>query len=350
MAETMRAAVYQGPGRVEVESRPVPDLRPGDVLVEVSHCGICGTDLHLVLEGMGRPSSIGGHEYSGRIAKIGEAVDGWQPGDRVVINPCKPACGRCEYCRESQTSLCLERGAVAGGEEHQGGFAELTRVAPDQLYPVPDGLSLRAAALAEPLAVALHGIKLAQVKVGQRILITGAGPVGSFTLAALRAQGLTDITVSEPLELRRGLASRLGATRVLLPEELDPPLLPFDVAEDAYHVAFECSGNPAATEAALGLLRRGGRLVLVGTGLKRPRLDHNRVLLNELIVTGSYNYDENGFEAALELLASGSFPVDLLVEAEDVPLEGLLAAMHDLTTGRAGGKLLVAPKGSIDVG
>jgi threonine dehydrogenase-like Zn-dependent dehydrogenase len=115
------------------------------------------------------------------------------------------------------------------------------------------------------------------------------------------------------------------------------------VPDDACDVAFECSGKPAAFEAALGRLRKAGRLVILGTGMERPRLDANRVLLNELVVTGGYTYDATGLADALALLASGALPTELLIEPDDVPLEGMLAAMEALAAGRVGGKVMVAP-------
>ncbi len=114
---TMPAAVYKKPRQLDVEERPVPAPGPGEVLLEVSHCGICGTDLHLVLEGMGRPDSIGGHEYSGRIAALGAGVEGWQLGESVVGTGDR-GCGRCSYCRAGRPSLCSSRQAYGG--EFQG--------------------------------------------------------------------------------------------------------------------------------------------------------------------------------------------------------------------------------------
>jgi len=346
--ETMRAAVYHERGRMTVEQRPVPVPGPHDVLLEVSHCGVCGTDLHMVMEGWGRSESIGGHEYSGRIVALGSADElgsaerNWKIGDAVVGGPRDP-CGQCDPCRAGRAALCIGLGP-AGIGEFQGAFAEYVKLPKSQLRRVPEGLDLRTAALAEPLAVALHGITLAGVKAGQRALVTGMGPIGALTLAALRAKGVEDITVSEPLPLRRQLASKLGASRVVEPDALEVPPMPFTVIDGACQIAFECSGNPAAFEASLAQLDKLGTLVIVGTGMKWPRLDPNRVLLNELTITGAYTYDDDGFEQALELLAAGELPTDLLIEASDVSLDGIIDAMEGLVAGRLGGKVLVAPR------
>lgn len=337
----MRAAVYRERGRLVVEDRPAPAPGPTEVLLRVSHCGVCGTDLHFVMDGWGRPGSIGGHEYSGTVTEVGNAVTGWKAGDAVIAGT-DSGCGVCAFCRAHRTSLC-EAKSDPGMTEFVGAFAEYKCVDIAQLHRVPEGVSLREAAVAEPVAVALHGITRSGIAPGQRALITGAGPVGMFTLAVLRAQGIDDVTVSEPSPARRELALKVGATRVVEPAALVTPLLPFGIAADAFDVAFECSGKAVAMESALGQLRKSGTLCLLGTGMDPPKLDAMRVLLNELVVTGAYEYDENGLAAALELLAGGSLATELLIEAADVGLDDLQTAMEDLVAGRLAGKVLVAP-------
>ncbi len=338
----MRAAVYKGDRRVELEERPVPEVGPHDVLLEVSHCGICGSDLHVVLEGWGPPDSVGGHEYTGRVAAVGSEVTDWKVGDEVVGGP-GVRCGQCEYCRAGRPSLCARRGAVGEGGGWQGAFADFIRVADDELLRVPTGLSLRHAALTEPLAVALHGISRSGVEVGQRALVTGGGPIGSLTVAAMVAKGVTDVVVSEPASLRRELCERLGA-RAVEPRELVPPPSPNFLVDDPFDVALECSGNASAMETALSQLKRTGTLVLVGAGMKPPRFDSNRILLNELVVTGAFCYDDGGFDAALELLSSPDFPRDVLVDPDDVALDGVLGAIERLGAGEIPAKVMVAPR------
>ena len=339
--DTMRAAVYHGVREVTVEDRPTPRLGPHDVLLEVSHCGVCGTDLHFVLEGWGIPPSIEGHEYSGRVVALGDEVEGWAIGDEAVGGP-SPRCGECEYCRSGRPSLCTGRGKFGDGKEWQGAFAQYVKVEDAALQRVPEGLSLRHAALAEPLAVALHGMTRGGVTAGQRVLVTGGGPIGALSAAACLARGVAEVVVSEPSPRRRALAERLGAT-VTDPSGLTTPAYPGDVVDEPFDVALECSGHAVAMEAALGQLKRAGTLVLVGAGIKPPKFDPNRILLNELVITGAFVYDDDGFPKALELLASGKLPLDVLVEADDVPLEGLLDAIDGLGRGEIPGKVLIAP-------
>jgi 2-desacetyl-2-hydroxyethyl bacteriochlorophyllide A dehydrogenase len=339
----MAAAVVRGPGRLAVEAVPVPAVGDRDVLVAVELCGVCGTDLHMVLEGWGEPGSWPGHEWTGRVAALGAGVSRWTVGDAVVGGP-SARCGTCAACRAGRPSLCAARDAVGTGPE-QGAFATYKVVAEDELLARPAGLPARAAALAEPLAVALHGITRSGVLPGQRALVLGAGPIGALTIAALRALGVADVACAEPHERRRVLAWTVGATAVVDPAQLEVPSIaePGRVVAGAVDVVLECSGRRAAMEAGLAQLARGGTLVLVGAGMEAPRFDPNRILLNELVVTGAFTYDADGFERALDLLASGRLPVDDLLEPGAVRLDGLLDAMIGLAEGRLAGKVLVQP-------
>jgi 2-desacetyl-2-hydroxyethyl bacteriochlorophyllide A dehydrogenase len=338
----MPAAVYRGKGHVVVERRAVPQPGAGEVLVEVSHCGVCGSDLHMVLDGWGRPGTVGGHEWSGRVAAVGPDTDGWVVGTPVVGGDLVP-CGRCPFCATGRPSLCQHRGPVTGGDR-DGAFAAFVVTAASGLVAVEDGMPLRTAALTEPLAVALHAITRSGARPGERVLVTGAGPIGLLAVAALRARGIEDVVVSEPAFSRRERALAVGAQAAVTPGALEVPTMPMDLVDEPYDVVLECSGRAEAMEAALSQLGRGGRLVLVGAGVHAPRLDNNRILLNELLVTGAYNYDAGGFAAALALLGSGALPVDLLVEPDDVPLAGLLDAMHKLANAELAAKVLVVPE------
>lgn len=342
-AASMSAAVLRGKGRLEVEQVPVPRVTERDVLVEVGHCGVCGSDLHMVLDGWGQSGAIEGHEWSGVVAAVGSSVTSWSVGDRVVGGP-PPRCGECRECRAGRPSLCAQRDTPGVGA-WQGAFARYKLVDERELLRVPDGLSMRAAALSEPLAVALHGITRSGVVAGERVLVLGAGPIGALTIAALRAMGIEEVKVSEPSPLRAELAARLGASEVVPPALLEAPgpHEPGRVVDDAVDVVLECSGRGDAMEAGLAQLRRTGRLVLVGAGMAAPRFDPNRILLNELTITGAFCYDADGFERALGLLASAAVPADLLIEPADVPLTGALDAMRDLASGRIAAKVLVAP-------
>jgi (R,R)-butanediol dehydrogenase / meso-butanediol dehydrogenase / diacetyl reductase len=340
---TMPVAVYRRQGVIDVTTQPVPEVGERDILIEVSHCGVCGSDLHFVLEGWGRPDSIQGHEYAGVVVAVGSAVTEWSVGDRVVGGG-DGGCGRCEYCTTGRPSLCIESGTPGVGH-YQGAFAAYKLVSADNAIAVPEGMALRVAALTEPLAVALHGITRSGVQPAQRALVCGAGPIGALSTAALAAMGV-EVTVSEPHPARRALATDVGAVRAIHPEDLPSTdgLMPNDIVEGAFDVVLECSGHREAMEQGLGQLKRTGTLVLVGAGIRRPRFDPNRILLNELVVTGANCYDAGGFHAALDLLASGRLATDRLIEPDDVPLAGMLEAMHALASGERAGKVMIVPR------
>ena len=175
------------------------------------------------------------------------------------------------------------------------------------------------------------------------MLVTGGGPVGLLTTAVLRSRGVHDIIVSEPAPARRERALAVGATAVVAPDEL--PRAPMGRPVDApFTIAFECSGHAAAAESALDQLDYAGTLVFVGTGNTPPRVNHNRVIVLEQTIIGAYNYDAAGFRPALELLASGALPLDLLIEPVDIGLDEVLPTMHRLAAGELPGKVMVTPE------
>jgi (R,R)-butanediol dehydrogenase/meso-butanediol dehydrogenase/diacetyl reductase len=201
---------------------------------------------------------IEGHEYSGTIVAVGDAVTDWQPGERVVGGP-SPRCGTCEYCVAHRPSLCVMRGRVGTDEGDWQGRRPVQDHSCRAALRIPDGLTSKHAALAEPMAVALHGITRAGgARPGTRWLVTGGGPIGFLSVAALRAAGVDDVVVSEPHDARRALCERLGA-RTVHPDELEIPAMPHDLVAEPFDVALECSGNNRAMEAALAQLKRAGR-------------------------------------------------------------------------------------------
>jgi 2-desacetyl-2-hydroxyethyl bacteriochlorophyllide A dehydrogenase len=337
----MPAAVYVGDGRIEVQQFEVPSPAAGEAVIEVSHCGICGTDLHLVNEQYARPGSVLGHEWAGTVVATGAGVDGAVIGARVVVGP-TPGCGDCYACRRNRPSVCRRRehGDLLGG---RGAFCRYVARSADRLVRLPDSLSTRAAALTEPTAIALHTVRLSGVAPGDRVLVTGAGPVGLLTTAVLRAHGVDDVTVSEPTPRRRAQARAVGAARVVEPGELPrgplgrPVATPFDVA-------FECSGAARAAEAALDQLDEAGTLLFVGTGHEPPRINHNRAIIFEMTILGAYNYGADGFGDAVALLDSGRLPLDDLIEPADVTLDALGPTFDALARGELAGKVMVRPE------
>ncbi|MEX1103133.1 MAG: alcohol dehydrogenase catalytic domain-containing protein, partial [Dehalococcoidia bacterium] len=203
----MRAPVLQG--RRSMSYEEIPDPSPGDneVVVEVGLCGICGSDLHLYDSEMAPAGIVMGHEYGGTIVALGKDVTGWEAGDRVVGAPQKP-CLNCAFCRRGELDFCyqhyrldMQRAGTtmgAGASLGAGGYAPLTKITAPRLMRVPDEIDDRQAASIEPAAVGFHAVKHAGMRLGDRVAILGAGPIGLYTLQCALAAGAKKITVAEP--------------------------------------------------------------------------------------------------------------------------------------------------------
>ena len=335
----MTAAVYRRPGELDVTEVPLPELGPDDSLVEVAYCGVCGTDLHMVLDGWGTPDTILGHEWSGRVVATG--AEARITEGAAVVGRGWVECGRCRHCLQGQPGLCIQRPLAGMDDGHSGAFARCLVTDYRNLTTVPEGVGLREAAYAEPLAVAMHAVTQGSYVPGGRAMVFGCGPIGAAVVAVLIARG-GDVTVVEPSEPRRDLARRLGAT-VRSTGELETPGHPGQVPSGAVGWVFETSGARQAAQAGLTQLAGGGTMVIVGIGMDHPRLDTNRMILNELVVTGAYEYDPDGLAAALDLIASGVLPMDVLLEPDTVGLDGILEIMGRLRSGEVAGKVLVQP-------
>jgi 2-desacetyl-2-hydroxyethyl bacteriochlorophyllide A dehydrogenase len=341
--ELMNAAVYVGDGKVAVDQVPVPEPRPGEHLIEIAECGICGSDLHMVLEEYAKPGAILGHEWSGVV--VSEAAgSSLKPGQRVVDNP-TPGCGVCRPCRRGRPSVCLQRPSVAYLDS-RGAFCQYKTVGANNLLPIPDSLPSRVAALTEPTAIALHSVDVGRVESTDRVLVTGGGPVGLLMVAVLRSRGVTNITVSEPSAIRREQAMAVGATRVVEPDSFPTPHMGAAVP-DPYDVAFECSGHASAVEQSLNQLDYAGTLVIVGTGFEPPRINQNRMIIFELEIVGAYNYNKEGFKPAVDLLDGGTLPLEHLIEPNDVPLTEVMGSMERMARGEIPSKVMVRPSMSL---
>jgi L-iditol 2-dehydrogenase len=336
---TMRALVSYGTGALVVAELPIPDPGPRDAVLRVSHCGVCGTDLHHVYGRLATGPLVLGHEYSGVVVAVGTDVREWAPGDRVVGGP-GLGCGACARCRAGTPHLCP---AAPRGGAGNGSWATHRRVDVGHLFRVPDDLALRTAALAEPTGIALRAVRRSGAGKGDRVLVTGAGSIGLLAVAILADLG-ADVVVSEPSANRRARTLAVGARAAVEPGALSRPDRPTDLADEPYAAVIECSGRADAIEAALAMLDRGGTMVLVGIGAgARPALDAARLTLSECTVTGSLDYSRAEFADAIDLLASGRLPVGDILEPDDAPLAGVAAVLPRLASGEIAGKVLVAP-------
>ena len=242
-------------------------LGPNEARVAVAFCGICGSDLHLRHSPAVAAGSVMGHEFSGTVGELGEAVEGFSVGDRVAVYPFV-SCGECPNCLRGDAHVCANAATTGLGlGMNPGGYAESVAVDASMLVPLPDDLSMEHGALVEPLAVGLHGIAIGEARPGDACAVIGAGPIGVVTALGLQAKGIDRVIVVEKNEHRQERIRALGVEAVGLDD------VHMRVVEalggEPPDIVFECAGNPAAPQLAAELVRSKGIVVLLGV-LEEP--------------------------------------------------------------------------------
>jgi (R,R)-butanediol dehydrogenase / meso-butanediol dehydrogenase / diacetyl reductase len=350
----MRALRFHAARDLRIEDVSEPGApAPDEVVVRVATCGICGTDLHEFTSGpIVTPSEphpltgaqnpqILGHEFAGDVVAVGSAVTRVREGDRVAIMPLA-YCGTCAYCRRGFQHLCATMGCV-GLSHAWGGMGELATVAEYQVVRLPEGVTHEQGALIEPTAVAAYGVERAGVAPGDRVLITGAGPIGALAALCARAAGASTVYVSEPNPARRARAEALDAATVLDPTELDvPAFLHEDTDGLGVDVAIECSGHPNGFNAAVASLRRRGTLAQTGLFVGEASVEPMLWSLNDLSIIGTWCYWVYDFDRIAAQIAAGSLPVERVITSS-VGLDEAPDAFERLASGAADEiKVLVA--------
>lgn len=310
VATTMRAAVLHGAGKIQIEERPVPVPAADEVLIQVTAVGVCGSDVHFYKEGklgdwLVTEPLVLGHESGGRIVGVGSAVDPARIGHRVTIEPQHPSTTSRETLRGSYNlDPEIKFYAVPGTD---GAFQEYVTIQSHFAFDVSDAVSDDAAALMEPLSVAIATSRKAHFGLGSRVLITGGGPIGIVTAQVARACGAAEIIVTDISAERRETALTFGATSVIDPAAVDVAGLRLGV--DAF---VEASGAMAALQGGLRNVRPEGYVVLVGMGAETVPLPVPVIQNNELWVTGIFRYN-NTWPTAVHLVESGAVDLDRMV-------------------------------------
>jgi (R,R)-butanediol dehydrogenase / meso-butanediol dehydrogenase / diacetyl reductase len=352
----VRAAVYHGPGDVRIESVPDPEPPgPGELVVDVLRGAICGTDSsewahgpHLIPLHERHPNSghvgplVLGHEYVGRVRAVGEGVTGFAVGDRVVSGA-GVSCGECDWCRAGRTNLCAHYYTL--GLHTDGGLAAAARTPADICVAVPEGCSDDAAAMAQPLAVALHAVNRGRVEPGETVVIIGVGGIGALMLGGASGRGLGPLIAVDVDDARLETARRLGAAHVVNAEREDPVAVARELTGgDGPHVVLEASGAPQSPGTALRMVRRGGRVVIVGLQREPVPIDLFDMAMREVEMTSTLAHVcADDLPMALDVLANTDLAekiLDRVISLDRLVEDGL----GPLAERRAAGKILVDPR------
>ena len=332
----MKAAVFKEVGQplaVETVDDPVPE--DSELVMKVSYCGICGTDLHATREGLTKAccGQILGHEYVGEIVEVGKEASGnWHVGDRICAMPFI-ACGKCLPCAAGRFFECTDK--KVSGVDDAGGFAEFVTTGSRETILLPDDLELESAALVEPLAVGIHAVRMADVKAGSRVLVIGAGPIGLTVALWCRFFGARDVAVSEVATTRADLAQRMGATAVIHPDlekGAEGLLQQFaDMTGGAPDVIFECVGAPGLLQQCIEMAPHRGKIIPVGVCEQPDAIMPFFGLVKELQIQFAIAYTRDDFETCVAMLAEQRIDISPMV-TDIVSLDELPDAFEALRT------------------
>jgi len=309
----MKAALFEKPHHLSVVQRSLRILSEYEVLVRVQSCGVCGTDVHIVKgESRSTPPVVLGHEYSGTIEDVGSSVKRFSHGENVAIDP-NISCGMCYFCRRGEIHLCFNLRAL--GVDIDGGMAEFCIVPEQQVYLLPEQFPMGASAFIEPVSCILHGIDRARIKVGDTIVILGGGTIGLMMLQMVRSAGASTSILVEPIEQKRAIARKLGASYVLNPDEDHVHNSVMDISGVGADVVIECAGRISTSQSAMSLARRGGIVEFFGVCPIEQAfpIEPNQIYFKELTIVGSY-VNPLTFDRAIKALASG------IIRVEDFPI------------------------------
>ena len=328
----MKAVSLVEAERIEVVELPAPEPEAGEVLLRVASCGICGSDLTSFKRGL----FIGvlGHEVAGIVEAVGDGVEGWRAGDTAVLQP-SGGCGSCDQCLTGSYHRCIES-LTGNGGARPGGYAELMAVQVGSLRPLVAGLPLEVACLAEPLSVAIHGIRRMGLAAGEDAAVLGLGSIGLLATAALQWLGAGRVFGVDPVDVRRDLALGLGAAGV------------FARARDARAevdgtpLVLECSGRPEAIQQAIDLASPGGRVALLGIAVAEVTVIPVFWITREITVGGSINSQGEDFDEALRLLAAR--PQVARIVTRRIALDDVPATFELLLHPSDVGKVVIDPR------
>lgn len=332
MRKKMKAAVLTGPATIEVIEVPVPEIKPGEILIKVSACGVCGSDIHMWKAGKGWskkpiPDFHMGHEFCGTVVDPGDSK--FQIGERVVFWA-NLYCGKCDMCMSGLEHLCREvHGTNYIGFVCNGGYAEYFAGLARNAYKLPDTVSGLDAALIDPLMVAYHAVKHSDVRLHDKVLVVGSGIIAQLMGALIKKMGVSLLAMSRINDNQLDKAREMGDFDLYLDgNDPDRATVYAKASKGGFDVVFEAVGSEASLQSCIDAVRPGGEIVAVGNSTT-PQIPFclNALVLNEIRLHGSVSCTRSEFEETIDLIASGFIKPEKCV-TDIVGLEGLQAAME----------------------
>lgn len=305
-----RAAIYLGDRSFSVEEVAAAAPKPGEIAIDVAFCGICGTDLHVYhgdMDARVGNRRIIGHEMSGRITAMGAGVSGHAVGDRVVVRPLAH-CGHCPACKAGHSHICHKLKFL--GLDSDGGMQTTWVVPAHTVHQLPAGISLKHAALIEPLAVACHDVQRSRLQAGETAIVIGGGPIGVLIGLVAQRHG-ADVTVCEINPARRAKIAQLGLKAV--DPTTDDIAAQMQEKTGGADVVFEVSGSDAGAAFMTTIAATRGRMVMVGINNRKPPVDLFQFFWRELELIGARVYGPEDYEQAISLVAQRAFDFDMFI-------------------------------------
>ena len=316
----MRRILITEPNNVILEELEEKKPNSGEVSLKIAYCGICGSDLHAFKGNhpfIPLPATPG-HEFSGVIDEKGKAVTEFEVGDRVTVEP-SLICGKCYNCKTGRYNICDNLRVI--GCQGEGAMADYLVIPADKVIPIPDNLSLKHAALTEPIAVGVHAVKRGGSLFNKNVVIIGAGMIGLSTLVCVLKAGAKSVIITDLSDERLELAKRLGATHTINAAKLN--VVETILSEQPYEgidVVFECVGIEKSIRDAMAIIRKGGRIVVVGVFGSEVKVNMANVQDREQEIIGTLMYTRRDFTEAIQMLTEGSFSPDIFI-TEIFPLD-----------------------------
>jgi L-iditol 2-dehydrogenase len=326
--DLMKAAIIDKPYSIELVETDAPEITQGDqVKIQTVVTGICGSELHAFhgTHPFRIPPVISGHEFAGVVVETGKAVAKFSQGDRVTVEP-HYGCGECDYCKAGKYNICQDK-KVLGTQMWTGSFGEYVVAPESTVLRLPENVTFEQGALIEPLAVGVHAVRKAGVKLGSRVAVLGSGPIGLAILLAAKNSGATSIFVTDAMDYNLGIAEKLGATHTIntLKENAVDTVLNNTGGEGA-DIVFLAVGLESVLNDSLKMVKRGGKVSEVALFGKNPKVEISYIQNKEIQIEGCNMYTIEDFEIAAEAIAANMFDTDLLI-SKILPIEEVKKAM-----------------------